>query len=103
MNYSDFLMLRNGEGVFDFLEFFDFSMPFLFCKIKTMNICLFSKEEIFSPLSIKDARAQHLIKILHKKLLLYFRPPIQDGFSKISPQTAPPSMASSKIDLPVNF
>ena len=22
MNYSDFLMLRNGECVFDFLEFF---------------------------------------------------------------------------------
>lgn len=81
MNYSDFLMLRNGEGVFDFLEYFDFSMPFLFCKIKTMNICLFSREEIFSPLSIKDARAQHLIKILHKKIGDSFSAGIVNGSS----------------------
>ena len=32
-----------------------------------MNICLFSKEEIEKPLEIKDPRAQHIIKILHKK------------------------------------
>ncbi|MCR5189168.1 MAG: 16S rRNA (uracil(1498)-N(3))-methyltransferase [Treponema sp.] len=33
-----------------------------------MNICLFSKEEINQPLSIKDERGQHLIKVLHKKV-----------------------------------
>jgi 16S rRNA (uracil1498-N3)-methyltransferase len=32
-----------------------------------MNICLFSQEEITKPLSLKDERAQHLIKIIHKK------------------------------------
>ena len=32
-----------------------------------MNICLFSEEEIGKPLAIKDPRAQHIIKILHKK------------------------------------
>ena len=32
-----------------------------------MNICLFSKDEIEKPLSIKDERGEHIIKILHKK------------------------------------
>lgn len=32
-----------------------------------MNICLFSEQEINNPLNIQDERAQHLIKILHKK------------------------------------
>jgi len=32
-----------------------------------MNICLFDKEEIKNPLSKKDERAQHIIKVLHKK------------------------------------
>ena len=32
-----------------------------------MNICLFSSEEITKPLSIKDERGIHLLKILHKK------------------------------------
>lgn len=32
-----------------------------------MNICLFTKEEIEKPLSLKDKRAEHIIKILHKK------------------------------------
>lgn len=32
-----------------------------------MNICLFTEQEINSPLSFDDERAQHLIKILHKK------------------------------------
>lgn len=32
-----------------------------------MNICLFSQSEINNPLSLKDERAQHLIKVLHKK------------------------------------
>ncbi len=32
-----------------------------------MNICLFSKEEIAQPLPLRDERAQHIIKVLHKK------------------------------------
>lgn len=32
-----------------------------------MNICLFSKDEILKPLPVKDERAQHIIKVLHKK------------------------------------
>ena len=32
-----------------------------------MNICLFSKEEISKPLPRKDERAEHIIKVLHKK------------------------------------
>ena len=32
-----------------------------------MNICLFTQEEITKPLSKKDERGEHIIKILHKK------------------------------------
>ena len=32
-----------------------------------MNICLFNPEEVGKPLSLKDERGQHLVKILHKK------------------------------------
>ncbi len=32
-----------------------------------MNICLFSNDEISKPLSLKDERGQHIIKVLHKK------------------------------------
>lgn len=32
-----------------------------------MNICLFDEFEINKPLSVKDERAQHILKILHKK------------------------------------
>lgn len=32
-----------------------------------MNICLFPKDEIKNPLPKKDERAQHIIKVLHKK------------------------------------
>ena len=32
-----------------------------------MNICLFSEDEIKQPLKIKDERAEHLLKVLHKK------------------------------------
>lgn len=32
-----------------------------------MNICLFTPQEIQKPLTITDERAQHLIKVLHKK------------------------------------
>ncbi|MBQ5472840.1 MAG: 16S rRNA (uracil(1498)-N(3))-methyltransferase [Treponema sp.] len=33
-----------------------------------MNICLFTPEEITKPLSLKDERAKHIIKILHKEV-----------------------------------
>jgi RsmE family RNA methyltransferase len=32
-----------------------------------MNICLFTNDEIKKPLPLRDERAQHLIKVLHKK------------------------------------
>ena len=32
-----------------------------------MNICLFTPQEISMPLKLQDERAQHIIKILHKK------------------------------------
>ena len=32
-----------------------------------MNICLFSQDEISKPLPRKDERAEHIIKVLHKK------------------------------------
>ena len=32
-----------------------------------MNICLFTQEEINQPLSLRDERGEHLLKILHKK------------------------------------
>ena len=32
-----------------------------------MNICLFSNDEISKPLPLRDERAQHIIKVLHKK------------------------------------
>ena len=31
-----------------------------------MNICLFSQDEILKPLPLRDERAQHIIKVLHK-------------------------------------
>ena len=33
-----------------------------------MNICLFTSEEIKNPLPKKDERAQHIVKVLHKKV-----------------------------------
>lgn len=32
-----------------------------------MNICLFTADEINKPLSVKDERGEHIVKILHKK------------------------------------
>lgn len=46
-----------------------------------MNICLFSSEEINSPLSIKDPRGQHLIKVLHKKAGDTFTCGVIDGMA----------------------
>ena len=36
-------------------------------KFNLMNICLFSNDEISKPLPRADERAQHIIKVLHKK------------------------------------
>ena len=44
-----------------------------------MNICLFSKDEIEKPLDKKDERAQHILKILHKKEGDFFYAGIIDG------------------------
>lgn len=33
-----------------------------------MNICLFTPEEINAPLSVKDSRGEHIIKVLHKNV-----------------------------------
>lgn len=44
-----------------------------------MNICLFTQEEIEKPLSLKDERGMHLIKILHKKEGDTFTAGIIDG------------------------
>jgi len=44
-----------------------------------MNICLFTPEEISMPLKIEDERAQHILKILHKKEGEYFTAGIIGG------------------------
>lgn len=46
-----------------------------------MNICLFSKEEISQPLPLRDERAQHIIKVLHKKAGDTFTAGVIDGSS----------------------
>ncbi len=46
-----------------------------------MNICLFSKDEISQPLSLRDERAQHIIKVLHKKAGDTFTAGVIDGES----------------------
>lgn len=49
-----------------------------------MNICLFTSEEINQPLSLKDERGEHLIKILHKKTGESFTAGIIGGKSGIA-------------------
>ena len=64
---------------------------------RRMNICLFTPDEINKPLSLKDERAVHIIKILHKKEGDTFTAGIIDGkaghalITKIEPkeETAP--------------
>lgn len=46
-----------------------------------MNICLFSTDEISKPLPLRDERAQHIIKVLHKKAGDTFTAGIIDGQS----------------------
>ena len=51
-----------------------------------MNICLFSKEEVESGfnLKIKDDRANHILKILHKKEGDSFVAGVIDGMAGIA-------------------
>lgn len=49
-----------------------------------MNICLFTQEEITKPLSKKDERGEHIIKILHKKAGDTFTAGILGGQSGIA-------------------
>ena len=51
---------------------------------KKMNICLFSKEEIAQPLPLRDERAQHIIKVLHKKTGDTFTAGIVGGASGVA-------------------
>ena len=44
-----------------------------------MNIALFEKDEIAKPLSVKDERGEHLVKVLHKKIGDTFTCGIEDG------------------------
>jgi len=44
-----------------------------------MNIALFEKDEIGKPLSVKDERGEHLVKVLHKKTGDTFTAGIEDG------------------------
>ena len=53
-----------------------------------MNICLFSKEEISHPLPLRDERAQHIIKVLHKKTGDTFTAGVIDGASGVARITA---------------
>lgn len=53
-----------------------------------MNICLFNPQEIEKPLNIRDERAQHLIKVLHKKNGDTFTAGIIDGKSGTATITA---------------
>lgn len=46
-----------------------------------MNICLFSQDEISQPLPLRDERAQHIIKVLHKKAGDSFTAGVIDGQS----------------------
>ena len=53
-----------------------------------MNICLFSNEEISQPLPLRDERAQHIIKVLHKKAGDTFTAGIIGGASGVAEITA---------------
>ena len=49
-----------------------------------MNICLFEKNEIDSPLSFDDKRGEHILKVLHKKECETFTSGIVGGASGTS-------------------
>ena len=52
-----------------------------------MNICLFSQDEISQPLPLRDERAQHILKVLHKDVGDTFTAGIiggQSGVAKIT-------------------
>ena len=49
-----------------------------------MNICLFTNDEIKNPLPLRDERAQHIIKVLHKKTGDTFTAGIVGGASGVA-------------------
>ena len=49
-----------------------------------MNIVLFSETEINQPLSLKDERGKHIIKVLHKKVGETFEAGIINGEAGLS-------------------
>jgi 16S rRNA (uracil1498-N3)-methyltransferase len=49
-----------------------------------MNICLFTKDEINKPLSIRDERGEHIVKILHKQTGDTFSAGIVGGMAGIA-------------------
>ncbi len=52
-----------------------------------MNICLFSQDESSQPLPLRDERAQHILKVLHKDVGDTFTAGIiggQSGVAKIT-------------------
>ena len=49
-----------------------------------MNICLFTPDEISKPLPLRDERAQHIIKVLHKKAGDTFTAGVIDGESGVA-------------------
>lgn len=49
-----------------------------------MNICLFSKEEFLKPIPKNDERAEHILKVLHKKEGDFFNAGIIGGKSGIA-------------------
>ncbi len=53
-----------------------------------MNICLFSEDEVNCPINLKDERAEHIIKILHKKEGDTFSAGIIDGKAGIAKITS---------------
>lgn len=67
-----------------------------------MNICLFTQEEICRPLSMSDERAEHLLRILHKKEGDSFRAGIINGQAGTAVITAI-DHASSTDSNPLGF
>ena len=53
-----------------------------------MNICLFTNDEISQPLPLRDERAQHIIKVLHKKAGDTFTAGIIGGASGVATITS---------------
>lgn len=59
--------------------FFALALKVFVFYIFGMNICLFDADEIGKPLSVRDERGEHIVKILHKKEGESFTAGIIDG------------------------